>query len=342
MDKLMSSLGIDETFTKPLKYNYPKVKNETFPVHGYNCMADILMLPETKKKFKYLLTIVDIWSNYCDFEPMKNKDANSTLKALKAILKRKFIKEIKASLRTDNGSEFKGEFNEYLKKHNILHLYSLPDRHKQLGNIENLNKFIGRILMTYLTNKTNELNYAYCEWTDIIDLARNVINDFKKHPKDEDPRTYPMKDINVDNPPLFKVGDLVYHKIEIPKNEYGEAFAHTSFRMGDRRYSKDAKKIVKILLYTSKNPYRYILNGMPNVSYAEAELKKSNNSAETWILKKIIDKKIVKGKVYYLCWWRKYLKKDSTWESRKNLLEDDCKNYINEYEKSIKDKNIKK
>ena len=135
---------------------------------------------------------------------------------------------------------------EFLKKQNILHLYSLPDRHKQLGNIENLNKFLGRIFMTYLTNKTQELGKPYYEWTDILSLARDVVNDFKTHPKDENPREYPMKDINIDEPPRFKVGDVVYHKLEVPRNEYGDAFAHNSFRMGDSRFSKDTKKIIKV------------------------------------------------------------------------------------------------
>ena len=44
--------------------------------------------------------------------------------------------------------------------------------------------------MTYLQNKTMELNSDYYEWTDIIDELRHNLNDAKKHPKDIDLNKY--------------------------------------------------------------------------------------------------------------------------------------------------------
>jgi len=61
---------------------------------------------------------------------------------MKAIFKRGILKMPKATLRTDEGVEFKSVFQQYCFDNSILHLRALPDRHKQLGNIENLNKFI--------------------------------------------------------------------------------------------------------------------------------------------------------------------------------------------------------
>jgi len=89
-------------------------------------------------------------------------------------------------------------------------------------------------------------------------------------------------------------------------------------------------KIVNIVAY--KNCWRYIINGFPMVSYDEAELMPAKESEEKYIIHRIIGKKIVKSKVYYLVWWKRYNKGESTWEPAKNLLEDQAQEYINEYE----------
>ena len=337
LQQLISDLGIDETFTNNVSYRFPKLKDSIFPKHGYNVQCDLLMLPETPQKYRYLLTCIDLWSNYCDFEPMKLKTAESTLNALLEILKRKYIHEIIASCRTDSGGEFKGAFQEWLKQHNIYHSTTLPDRHKQTGSVENLNRFIARILLTYLANMKRKTGKVYTDWIDILEKTRVAINDFKKHRADQNPNTYPMKEIDIDVPPKFKVGDLVYHKIEIAKDEYGKAFHHSKFRSGDERYSDEARKIVKEVVYPSKNPYRYILNGIPDVAYAEAELILANDKTEeTWYIRKIIGKRTVNKKVFYLVWWKKDLKKEATWEPKERLLKDDAGDYIKEYEDSLK------
>lgn len=36
MEQLMTKLNISETNTKPIKYKFPKVKNQVFPESGYN------------------------------------------------------------------------------------------------------------------------------------------------------------------------------------------------------------------------------------------------------------------------------------------------------------------
>ena len=56
MDKLIKKLNIDETYTKaPKQKVFNKVKDNVPHVEDYNFMADLLLLPETKKGFKYLL-----------------------------------------------------------------------------------------------------------------------------------------------------------------------------------------------------------------------------------------------------------------------------------------------
>jgi hypothetical protein len=90
--------------------------------------------------------------------------------------------------------------------------------------------------MTYLNNKTEELDEDYYDWTDIVDELRHGLNDIKKHPKDVDMNTFTPKDINLDKPPKFKVGELVYRRLEKPVDKFGNKYHNSTFRAGDSRY----------------------------------------------------------------------------------------------------------
>lgn len=330
MVKLMNKLNIDETFTKrPKNDKFDTIKENTLPVSGYNYMSDLIELPQTKEGYKYLLVVVDIWSNNFDIEPMESKTASDTLDAFKAIIKRSFTKMPKASIRTDNGNEFKGSFKAFLNENDILHRVALPYRHKQMANVESLNAILGRIFMTYLTNKELELGKPYKEWTDIVKTVRIELNNSRYSPDDEDPYNTKHIPYNIDDP-KYKIGDIVSKKMEVPRNLYGKVEADSKFRKGDLRFNPHEKlKIVKVLNYPKNN--RYVLNGYPNVSYTENELKPVEQTEEYFLVREIIGKKQIKGKTHYLVWWKNKLKKESTWELEKNLLEDGLKQHIDYY-----------
>jgi len=42
--------------------------------------------------------------------------------------------------------------------------------------------------------------------------------------------------------------------------------------------------------------------------------------------------------VYFLVWWKGYLKKDATWEKKTDLIKDNLQDYIDDYEKNINKK----
>ena len=104
MRAILNRLGIDETLTKTRMKEkvYNKVKNHIPMIEDYNDMLDLLELPETKQKYKYLVVIVDLATSECDFEPIKNKTANDVKNAVNAIFKRSYVKKPYASIQTDN------------------------------------------------------------------------------------------------------------------------------------------------------------------------------------------------------------------------------------------------
>eukprot|EP01040_Poterioochromonas_malhamensis_P009168 gene9168-9941_t len=283
--------------------------------------------------------MVDLWSDFVDLEPMKTKTAKDCLQAMLKIFKRNYVNQPKATLKTDSGVEFQSVFDKWLRDHHIAHLQSLPNRHKQLANVENLNRQIGRIFMTYLTSKSIELGYEYTNWDDIVDLVRKELNGMKHHLKDEDPYNYQMPTPDVKSLPKYNVGDLVYRPLEKPENISGER-EYGTFRVGDRRHDLIPRKIKRVFLY--QNNWRYQLNGFEQVAYAESELLPAKEEEEMYEIEAIRDEKKVKNKIYYFIKWKGYKVSESTWEPKDELLKDLGTERLNQLIEDYKDKLKKK
>jgi len=330
MESIIKKLKLNDEFTKntPKQKVFNKVKNDVPPIKNYNFQADILYLPTTKEGYKYLLVCIDLASNRFDIEPLKTKDSKATLEAFKNMFKRSYIKQPKVSLRTDNGTEFNNEFDKFLQKNNIFHSVSLPYRHKQLANVESLNKQLALLFNLYMNTREIESGEQYSEWTDILKSVRRLLN---KHRKIELPKIKDWIDNNTILPilnntekPKFKVGNIVHQKLEIPKNALNNKQSTHNFRMGDYRYDRTPKKIIKIIDMPDKPFFRYILEGMPNVSYCDNELIKAKPSEKEtkYEIERLIEKHTIKKKVYYLVKWKGYTIKDATYEPEEKLIID--------------------
>ena len=88
-----------------------------------------------------------------------------------------------------------------------------------------------------------------------------------KYIDDENEQVY--KVIN----PKYKVGDLVNVLLEEPRTMNNKKQPTKFFRMGDLRLEKKKRKIIQVLYYNGPNPYRYLIEGLPNASFTEQELK---------------------------------------------------------------------
>ena len=336
MEILKKKLNIDDTFTKgiPKPKHFTKISDVVTLIKNYNYMADLLHLPTTSDGYKYLFVMVDLATKEFDVEPMKNKTSKETLQSMKNIFKRDYLKPPKASIRTDNGTEFMKEFDEYLKKKKIFHSVSMPYRHTQLSMVERLNKELGYLLNHYMNSKEEETDEEYKEWTDILDIIREDLNKIreKKAPYTEK-TVFEHKDtpMNLKNEPKYKKNDIVHYYLDYPENALGKKQPTDKFRTGDYRWSKQSKKIVNVLYYSGDIPYRYMLDGMPYVSFTENQLMKSKNQEQTWIVRQIINDRIKNKKKEYKVWWKGYLKRESTWESESKLIEDGLQEQLQDY-----------
>jgi hypothetical protein len=186
--------------------------------------------------------------------------------------------------------------------------------------------------MNYLNDKSIETNTEYTNWIDILETIRKSLNAFRERDLDK-LKKYQQQhnNINLNEKPKYEIGEYVHYKLDAPVDSFGNKLKN-GFRMGDIIYSVDTKQIVDILYYHDFPFHRYKLKDLPNVSYSDFELKPSQKSDNTYIIKKIIDKRTVKKQVEFLTWFKGYLKKDSVWISEKELLEDNAQDYIQQFE----------
>ena len=343
MDKILKKLNVkNNPLTKPVKKQkvFNKVKNNIPPIKNYNFQADLLYMPKTKDGFKYILAVVDLANNAFDIQPMKTKTAEATLEAFKALFKRKYIKMPEVSIRTDNGTEFKKEFHKYLRDNKIVHSFSLPYRHKQMANVEALNKQLYFLFSSYMNQKEQATNKPYNEWLDIIEPVRKLLNEHRiiKLPtfKEFIKNVKVYNDEILNETPKYKIGNFVYYALDYPRNALNNEQPTANFRVGDLRYNPIPKKIIKVVYMTDRPFFRYVLDGVKNVSYAENELLPSKETEQKYEIKELIRSKIIYKNKYYLVHWKGYKKKDATWVSEKSLEKDVGKPFLDELVKQMK------
>lgn len=258
MKSIIKDLGVDlkphQQIVKLKEFNH--VKDTVNLTAGYNYMADLLFLPTCVFGYKYLLVVVDLASDKFDIQEIKDKDSSTVLKALNKIFERGILEEPKFTLKTDSGSEFKGVFHKYLYDESIFHKVAPSGYHQGLANVENLNKQIGKIIMTWLSDKEQKKGKVSKNWLPLLPIIRKELNEARDN-TDNLP-----KDIKKYNYPLPRITELVNEKKQIYK------LIEPKFKEGDEVYHYLTKSVDALGLRHSQ--HIIVING--------------NTSINTWII----------------------------------------------------------
>ena len=294
MQQLKNDLAIDETFTKEVRTRkkvdkFNSVKENIPLIPDYNYMADLIHFPSFNG-YKYLLVVVDLATDEFDFEPIKEVNSTQALKAFKKITDRgTYIKTPKASLTTDGGPEFKGVFDDYLFDESIFHKTTSRGRHKQLANVDNLIHTLSRLINGYMNAREEKTGKVCKDWLAPLPKIKTQLNRIRRKTTPANIKTYeydvfdPVSEVisekgkvkNILVKPKYKVGDNVYYQLDHPRNALDKPQPSGQFRSGDYTWSRIPKKIKELLYFPQPVNYRYIVEGMPNVSFVEQELRRA-------------------------------------------------------------------
>lgn len=132
--------------TRANKANREGTKNYFMANNRLNLGVDLFEMPRPQwSHYRYFFVAVLQRSGYCWFIPMKNKKAATALTHLKKVFadcKKRF--GAVTGVTSDNGSEFKGVFDAYLKKKGIIRRI-LSDRGQMCWWVEKKNSTFARI-----------------------------------------------------------------------------------------------------------------------------------------------------------------------------------------------------
>jgi len=350
---------VDQLLKKPKKdkqnkTSYPSTIYEPNFIH----QIDLLFLPYSEDhKDKYALIVIDMSTRLIDGEALKDKNSKSVTEAIKKIYKRGLLKQ-PSQIDSDSGSEFKGEFEKYLKQNNIKHKIALPNRHSQVGLVENANKRIARPLFKRMLSEEILTGYPSVSWktelADVIDdinkltIKRNKIKEKKE--KSNKPTLLDQFRCSGDACNLIPEGTKVRYLLDYPIDYLTKKKIGSKFRETDIRWSLGDHVVTRILLKPNQPPM-YIIDSNPNVAYTKDQLQivqpnevlpdKKNihaiakkNNKDMYYIEKIINKRKHQNRIQYLVSWIGFDVEDSTWEPRTQLIEDGHIEMIKAYENS--------
>ena len=157
-----------EELHKPARRNFPRRKvdirglDETWQAD----LVDMQAYARSNNGFKYLLTVIDIFSKYAQAVPLKSKTGVDQTAAFKSILDRGRTPK---NLHVDQGGEFYNAKFEQLLKLRKIHLYSTYSTLKA-SIVERFNRTLKSKMWKYFS-----LRGSY-KWVDILEILMNEYN----------------------------------------------------------------------------------------------------------------------------------------------------------------------
>lgn len=310
--------------------------------------ADLLYLPNDNG-YKYALVVVDVYDGRVDAKPLKTKKATEVLNAFKNIYKKGILKKPHI-ITFDEGREFKGPVKKWFQEKKVQVKYAQPGRHRQVGFVESKNKQIALGLFKRMTAQEILTGVPSFEWVEDLPKIIAGINEYAKPRKKVSDYADPV--CEGDSCTLLDIGTKVRVALDNPitADEKGKRL-HGKFRATDIRWSPEVHTITNIYLNPGAPPLYQVDNG--KVAYTKNQLqvvpeneklppkKVIRGKPDMFKVEKILDKKKMKGRWYYLVKWVGFDDpEDNTWELATKLRED-VPDIVASYEKVQKNKNIK-
>ena len=151
--------NIKKVINKPIIAQY---SNQRWAIDLID-MNDII---RENKGWRYIVTVVDVFSRKVFLNKIKNKDAISARDAFAEIINQATITP--KYLMSDNGTEWAGEFADYCKENDIKQLFTRSYSPEANGVVERMNKEIRKIMRAFFVRNNNK------EWYNILDkIAEN-------------------------------------------------------------------------------------------------------------------------------------------------------------------------
>lgn len=137
--------------------------NELFQID----LLDYQKYAKENKGYNWILICVDVFTRKAYAEPMKNKTTEVTKNAFEKIVNKAKPKVVFH----DEGGEFKGQFETFVDKENIISIENKFGNHNALGIIDRFSKTLKTMIAKYMTAKGTP------KWVDALPKMLKIYND---------------------------------------------------------------------------------------------------------------------------------------------------------------------
>jgi hypothetical protein len=202
----------EQQLTKQTKINKKSYGSIVSFHPNVNFQIDIFDLSKYSnynKNYKYIFVMIDIFSRKAYSKALKNKDIDSTTKALGDIIKENKLQP--NSITSDSDSSFLGgKFQKLIEKNKIHHETVILDDHRGLGIIDRFARTLKTIFTRiFLRNKTKN-------WIDYLD---NTITSYNKTPHSSLNNIAPIEATKQDNQDIIYNLNTEKNKKNVPVND---------------------------------------------------------------------------------------------------------------------------
>lgn len=278
--------------------------NETFQAD----LVEMIPYARDNKNFKYILTVIDIFSKFAWAFPIKNKTGIEVTKAMEKILKSGSVPK---NLHTDEGKEFfNSTFRKLMESYkiNLYHTYST----KKAAIVERFNRTLKNKMW-----KMFSIQGSY-KW---VKALQSLVDEYNNtfH------RTIKMKPIDVDGSCQERLLTTIYANInEIrrkPKFKVGSYVRISKYKsLFEKGYTPNwTTEVFKIIEVSHTTPYTYFLEDERGEKIAggfyEQEIQKVKYP-DVFLVEKFIRRK--GDKVYVK--WLGFDQSHNSWVNKNDVL----------------------
>lgn len=275
-------------------------------------LVDMQEFSSQNSDYRYILTVIDIFSKFAYAIPLKDKRGETVTRAFEKIFKHR--KPLK--LQTDKGREFQNKYLlKILKKYNIQYFTS-NDKIIKCAVIERFNRTLKTRMFKYFTAKGTR------KYIDILD---NLVESYN-HSKHRTIKARPI-DVTKDNKDIiFKNIYKFSNKREYLKNLQNSQKVNTGDHVRKRYilgpFDKSYYPLWSDQIYTIDNKSKgnkkstYKITNQ-DASFYQEELQKIKSPI--YRIEKIVNRRKINNRIEYFVKWLNHPNSDNSWIPASNV-----------------------
>ena len=320
-DRVQDWLAAQDAYTLHKTARKTYARNRVFaprPLYQFQAdLCDMRALSKDNDRFKFLLTVIDVFSKKAYARALKNKSAAEVATAFASVLDESGIP---IKIQTDAGKEFFNHiFKKLMKKHSIQHFATGSDLKASV--VERFNRTLKTKMWRFFTARNTH------RYIDVIkDLLDSYNNSYHSSIK--------MKPIDVNSDKTTEVFENLYGTLSLTSKPHvfkfkeGDVVRISKYRgVFDKMYEQsftDEYFIVNECIprvppvYKLRDISGEILNG----TFYEPEMQKVRITPDAvFRIEKILDKKIKNGQKMVLVHWQGWPHQFDSWMPAKEVIE---------------------